>query len=60
MCIACEMAFYLVLEDGLAPSTGTGSHDPKPADAAPRFACDMPEDVAPIPAALPISDEYKP
>jgi hypothetical protein len=58
MCIACEMAFFLALEDELPPSTGTASHDKAPADDAPRFACDAP--AAPLAAAQPAPDERKP
>ena len=60
MCIACEMAFWMAMEDGPPPSTGVASHDKAQADAAPRFACEAPADEAPKPAAKPITDERQP
>jgi hypothetical protein len=60
MCIACEMAFLIALEDGIPPSTGVASHDKPPADDAARFACDAPEAEPPIPATLATPDEHKP
>jgi hypothetical protein len=59
MCIACEIAFFLAVDD-LPPSTGVASHDKTPADDAPRFACDAPADEAPQPAAPETPDECKP
>jgi len=59
MCIACELQFFLAMED-LPPSTGTASHDKMPADDAPRFACDAPEAELPKPAEPPAADERKP
>jgi hypothetical protein len=58
MCITCEMAFFLALEDDLPPSTGVASHVDTRAADAPRFACDAPADEPP--AALPTPDERKP
>jgi hypothetical protein len=60
MCIACEMAFLIALEDGVPPSTGVASHDKPPANDAPRFVCDAPEDASAKPAALATRDERKP
>jgi hypothetical protein len=57
MCIACEMAFFLAMED-LPPSTGVASHVDTRADEAPRFACDAP--AAPLAAAPANPDERKP
>jgi hypothetical protein len=59
MCIACEMAFFLEMED-LPPSTGTASHVDTRADAAARFACEAPESEPRKPVAPPNPDERKP
>ena len=59
MCIACEMAFFLDMED-LPPSTGTASHVDTRADAASRFACEAPEREPRKPVAQPSPDERKP
>ena len=59
MCIACEMAFFLEMED-LPPSTGTASHVDPRADAAPRFVCEAPADESPLAAAPATPDERKP
>jgi hypothetical protein len=58
MCIACEMAFFLEMDD-LPPSTGTASHIDTRADAAARFACDAPADARPS-AAPATPDARKP
>lgn len=58
MCIACEMAFFLEMDD-LPPSTGVASHVDTRADVASRFACDVPADERPS-AASPKLDERKP
>jgi hypothetical protein len=60
MCFACEMAFFLAMEDGIPPSTGTASHDQPSADDAARFSCDAPENEPVLAAALPTQDESKP
>ncbi len=59
MCIACEMASFLAMQDELPPSTGVASHVDTRADDAPRFACDAPES-EPQPATQPTADERKP
>ncbi len=55
MCIACELRAFFAMED-IPPSTGTASHEP--ADNAARFACEAPEDAAPVPTQT--QDERKP
>jgi len=57
MCIACELALMIALDDlPAAPPLGfPGARS----DDAVRFACDAPADAAP-PAAPPATDERKP
>ncbi len=59
MCIACEMQFFLAMED-LPPSTGTASHVDTRAQDAPRFACDAPAEETPLAASPATPDERKP
>jgi hypothetical protein len=59
MCIACEMAFFLEIDD-LPPSTGLASHVDARADAAARFACEAPASEPSKPVAQPNPDERKP
>jgi hypothetical protein len=58
MCIACEMAYWMAMED-LPPSTGTASHVDTRAGDASRFACEAPEPTPPQVSTQPIADERK-
>ena len=60
MCLACEMAYLIALEDGISPSTGTASHVDRRASGAPQFVCEAPEPEPPQVSAQPIADERKP
>ena len=53
MCIACELGFWIAIDEPPA-----GARVPPDQQAAP-FACDVPEDAAPAVAQLP-QDERKP
>lgn len=55
MCIACEIGFWDML-DALPPE----ARERILREQAERFACDVPEAVAPVSAAPPAEDERKP
>ena len=58
MCIACELALLIALDDlPAAPPPGfTGARS----DDAARFACDAPADEAPLATTQPKPDEREP
>jgi hypothetical protein len=58
MCLACEMAYLIALEDGIPPSTGTASHVDTRAGDASRFVCDTPEPA--LSSAQSVPDGRKP
>jgi hypothetical protein len=64
MCIACEMALWIAMDDlPDGPPVGFPGYrapgEKAPPDAAARFACDAPEQKPQSPAP-PIADERKP
>jgi len=60
MCLACEMAYLIALEDGIPPSTGTASHVDTRARDTSRFVCEASEPAPPQVSAQPVPDERKP
>jgi hypothetical protein len=57
MCIACELALLIALDD--LPAAPPPGFPGARSDDAVSFACDAPADAAP-PAAPPATDERKP